>query len=165
MCRISIATVFPFTKISRKIQSIYNGKCAPITMQGFAQAAEIPLAQEQWRTMKKAMRRAIGIVGKSGQVLTVRLDAGRQGDGAARESGENEKSPPMSSGGRQSHKSETRISAIADFARKGKREKKTLPLSPRGAACRSRGTSSASCPSRLSPFRPKADGTVVASLA
>ena len=41
------------------------------------------------------------------------------------------KNPPMSSGGRHSHKSETRISAIADFARKGKREKKTLPLSPR----------------------------------
>jgi hypothetical protein len=41
-----------------------------------------------------------------------------------------EKSPPMSSGGRHSHKSEARISAIADFARKGKREKKALPLSP-----------------------------------
>jgi hypothetical protein len=37
--------------------------------------------------------------------------------------------PPASSGGRSSHKSETRISAIADFARKGKREKKALPLS------------------------------------
>jgi len=31
---------------------------------------------------------------------------------------------------RSSHKFETRISAIADFARKGKREKKALPLSP-----------------------------------
>jgi hypothetical protein len=37
------------------------------------------------------------------------------------------KCPPMSSGGRRSHKSETRISAIADFAREGKREKKALP--------------------------------------
>jgi hypothetical protein len=35
----------------------------------------------------------------------------------------------MSSGGRHSHKSETRISAIADFAGEGKREKKALPLS------------------------------------
>src|SRR5215831_13136153 len=33
--------------------------------------------------------------------------------------------------GVRAHKSETRISAIADFARKGKREKKALPLSPR----------------------------------
>src|SRR5262249_58797232 len=32
--------------------------------------------------------------------------------------------------GRSSQKSETRISAIADFAPKGKREKKALPLSP-----------------------------------
>jgi hypothetical protein len=31
--------------------------------------------------------------------------------------------------GDNSHKSKTRISAIADFARKGKREKKALPLS------------------------------------
>src|SRR5262249_3524519 len=74
----------------------------------------------------------------------VRLDAGRQGDGAAREPPLGEmrrfdilvmpeatKSPPMSSGRRQSHEFETRISAIADFARKGKREKKALPLFPR----------------------------------
>jgi hypothetical protein len=32
--------------------------------------------------------------------------------------------------GDNSHKSETRISAIADFARKGEREKKALPLFP-----------------------------------
>jgi len=68
-------------------------------MQGFAKASENPPEQEQWQAMEKTMRRAIGTVGESGQVLTVRLDAGRQGDGAARESGENE-SPPMSSGGR-----------------------------------------------------------------
>src|SRR5215471_20311194 len=36
----------------------------------------------------------------------------------------------MSSGGRQSHKFETRISAIADFACECKRKKKALPLSP-----------------------------------
>jgi hypothetical protein len=39
----------------------------------------------------------------------------------------------MNSGGRRSHRSETRISAIADFAQKGKREKKALRLSLRGA--------------------------------
>jgi hypothetical protein len=38
---------------SGKIQSIYNGKRAPITMQGFAQASENPPAQEQRRTMEK----------------------------------------------------------------------------------------------------------------
>ena len=44
----------------------------------------------------------------------------------------NEKRPPTRAGD-NSHKSETRISAIADLARKGKREKKALPLSPRSA--------------------------------
>src|SRR5262249_13208518 len=78
-------------KFPGKIQSIYNRKCAPITMQGFAQASENPPAQEQWRTMKKTMRRAIGTVGESGQVLTVRLDAGRRDAGAAGEAGENKK--------------------------------------------------------------------------
>jgi hypothetical protein len=39
------------------------------------------------------------------------------------------KTPAAVAGVRASHKSETRISAIADFARKGKREKKALPLS------------------------------------
>src|SRR5262249_42117333 len=43
--------------------------------------------------------------------------------------------PPIKSGAgfrrnMRSHKSETRISAIADFAHKGKQEKKVLPLSP-----------------------------------
>src|SRR5205085_11897363 len=42
----------------------------------------------------------------------------------------NEKCPPTRAGD-NAHKSETRISAIADFARKGKRKKKALPLSPR----------------------------------
>jgi hypothetical protein len=37
--------------------------------------------------------------------------------------------PAASRGGRHSQKSETRISAIADFARKGKREKKAFQLS------------------------------------
>jgi hypothetical protein len=36
-----------------------------------------------------------------------------------------EKRPPVN-GGRRSQQSETRISAIADFAREGKREKKAL---------------------------------------
>ena len=43
------------------------------------------------------------------------------------------KSPPVSSGGVLSHKSETRIYAIADFAREGKRKKKALPLFLRSA--------------------------------
>ena len=41
------------------------------------------------------------------------------------------KNPPISSDGQQSRKSETRISAIADFGGERKQEKKTLPLSPR----------------------------------
>jgi hypothetical protein len=32
-------------------------------MQGLAQASENPPAQEQWKTMKKTMRRTIGTVG------------------------------------------------------------------------------------------------------
>ena len=39
------------------------------------------------------------------------------------------KKPADAPGGPHSRKSETRISAIADFARKGKREKKALLLS------------------------------------
>src|SRR5262249_42286862 len=41
--------------------------------------------------------------------------------------------PPASSGRRSAQQFETRISAIADFARKGKQEKKALPLSPAAA--------------------------------
>jgi len=44
------------------------------------------------------------------------------------------KKPAESSGGRHSQKSETRISAIADFAPEYKREKKALLLSPDEAA-------------------------------
>jgi hypothetical protein len=54
----------------RKIQSICNGKCASITIQGLATAREKPPAQKQWQAMEKTMRRAIGTVGKSGRVLT-----------------------------------------------------------------------------------------------
>jgi hypothetical protein len=38
------------------------------------------------------------------------------------------KNPPMSSGGRRTHKTETRISAIADLARERKQEKKCAPV-------------------------------------
>jgi hypothetical protein len=38
--------------------------------------------------------------------------------------------PPVSSGRRWLHKSETRISAIADFAAESKQKKKALPLFP-----------------------------------
>jgi hypothetical protein len=40
-------------ELPRKIQAIYRGKCAPITMQGPATAREKPPAQEQGRTGKK----------------------------------------------------------------------------------------------------------------
>jgi hypothetical protein len=50
-------------------------------------------------------------------------------NGSARAATQARSAPPASSGGRSSHKSEARISAIADFARKGKREKKALQLS------------------------------------
>jgi hypothetical protein len=36
-----------------KIQAIYNGKNAAITMQGLARMKEKPLAQEQWISMEK----------------------------------------------------------------------------------------------------------------
>jgi hypothetical protein len=49
-----------------------------------------------------------------------------------------EKSPPISRGGRHSQKSEIRIPAIADLARKCKRKTKALPLFPRSAACGAR---------------------------
>jgi hypothetical protein len=41
------------------------------------------------------------------------------------------KKPADDGGGWHSHESETRISAIADFARECKRKKKALPLFPR----------------------------------
>ena len=40
------------------------------------------------------------------------------------------KKPAEESGGRHSHKFETRISAIADLARKSKQKKEALALSP-----------------------------------
>jgi hypothetical protein len=46
----------PTEKFSRKIQSIYNGKCDAIAMQVFAQAWEKPATQEQWETMQRTMK-------------------------------------------------------------------------------------------------------------
>src|ERR1700720_2482570 len=43
-------------QVPSKIQSICNGKCDGITMQGLATARENPPAQEQWRAMEKTMR-------------------------------------------------------------------------------------------------------------
>jgi hypothetical protein len=57
---------FGVQKSSGKIQSIYNKKCAPITMQGVETAREKPLAQEQWQTMEKTMRRTMETVGNPG---------------------------------------------------------------------------------------------------
>jgi hypothetical protein len=67
----------------------------------------------------------------SGRVLTSGRERSRSYDVAARGRWRpNEKSPPGRAGD-NSHKSETRISAIADFARQRKRKKKALPLFPR----------------------------------
>lgn len=63
---------------------------------------------------------------------TVRREAA---DILARAPRGHEKSPPISRGGRHSQKPETRIPAIADLARKCKRETKAFPLFPRSAAC------------------------------
>jgi hypothetical protein len=93
--------------------------------------------------MEKTMRRTIGNSRKIRTGADVRLDAGRKGAGVARQSAaqwnatvrhprdaqETIKKPSVSSGGRHSHKSETRISTVADFARDGKQKKKALPLS------------------------------------
>jgi hypothetical protein len=56
-------------KFSGKIQSIYNGKSAPITMQGFAQASENLPAQEQWQTMKKQCAEQSETVRNQGECL------------------------------------------------------------------------------------------------
>src|SRR5262249_60777976 len=75
--------------------------------------------------------------------LARRWDAGGRGCGGCAVGGrrrlrqpggaeEKKKNPADETGGQRSHKSETRISAIADFAREGKRKKKALPLSPCG---------------------------------
>jgi hypothetical protein len=53
----------------KKIQAIYNGKCAPITMQGLATATEKPPAQQQWKTMEKTMRRTMETGGNPGACL------------------------------------------------------------------------------------------------
>src|SRR6185437_5370484 len=52
----------------KKIQAIYNGKSAPITMQGLARLREKPPAQEQWEQWKeqwKTMTRTMGNNGKN----------------------------------------------------------------------------------------------------
>ena len=53
----------------KKIQAIYNGKCAPITMQGLATTREKLPAQQQWKTMEKTMRRAMETGGNPGACL------------------------------------------------------------------------------------------------
>jgi hypothetical protein len=44
-------------------------------MQGFAQARENPPAQEQWKTMKKTMRRAMETVGTPHEKIARRRQA------------------------------------------------------------------------------------------
>src|SRR6185437_4730750 len=60
----------------KKIQAIYNGKSAPITMQGLARLREKPPAQEQWEQWKeqwKTMRRTM----ETGGMLTSGCPTGR----------------------------------------------------------------------------------------
>ena len=111
-----------------KIQAIYNGKCAPITMQGFAQAWENPSAQEQWKTMEKNNARS----NRNNRNMARHAPPARVGLGDLRAHClvSVKKSPPSCRAGDNSHKSETRISAIADFATGCKRKKKALPLFP-----------------------------------
>jgi hypothetical protein len=49
-----------------KIQSIYNGKRAPIAMQGPEMTREKPPAQQQWKTMEKTTPRTMETVGNPG---------------------------------------------------------------------------------------------------
>jgi hypothetical protein len=92
----------------------------PITMQGLAMAREKPPAARTIKTMEKTMRSAIG-AGRRSLEHTVRRDAA---DAAAPM-----KKPADEQGGPHAHRSETRVSAIADFARESKRKKKALLLS------------------------------------
>jgi hypothetical protein len=110
----------------KKIQAIYNGKSAPITMQGLATATEKPPAQKQWKTIEKTIKNNAQNNGnrrKSGRVLASGSARLRSSDVAAWGRWRpNEKA--RRGAGDNSHKSETRISAIADFVREGKQEKK-----------------------------------------
>jgi hypothetical protein len=49
------------------------GNATGITMQGLATARKKPPAQEQWRTMEKTMRRAMGAEDPSDSTKTVRV--------------------------------------------------------------------------------------------
>jgi hypothetical protein len=57
--RVGLLRVQRRKKFSEKIQAIYKGKCTPITMQGFARAAENPPPQEQGKNNGKTTRRTI----------------------------------------------------------------------------------------------------------
>jgi hypothetical protein len=61
---------------SKKIQWIYNGKCAPITTQALAQAVENPPAQEQWKTMKKQCAEQFQTIRSQGESPSVAASPG-----------------------------------------------------------------------------------------
>src|SRR5262249_6533430 len=69
-CGLPFAVHAPTEKFSGKIQSIYNGKCTPITMQGFARASEKPPAQETMANNGKNNVQSNWNCRKSGWVLT-----------------------------------------------------------------------------------------------
>jgi hypothetical protein len=99
-------------------------------MQGLETATERPPAQQQWKTMEKQWKKQCAEQWKQSEirrVLTSGCERLRSSDVVAWGRWRpNEKCPPTRAGD-NAHKSETRISAIADFARECKRKKKALP--------------------------------------
>jgi len=69
----------------RKIQAICNGKMRRNTIEPVEVAGEKPLAQEQWETMEKTMRRTMETMKNTGGDY-LRLWGRKTGDGAARAS-------------------------------------------------------------------------------
>src|SRR5262245_7023507 len=81
-----------------KIQSICNGKCAPITMQGLATPREKPLAQEQWRAMEKNNAQNNGNSRKSARVLTLSDGPGLLADLLDKQNARRRRAPGANSG-------------------------------------------------------------------
>jgi len=105
-----------FSEGLKKIQAIYRSDARRITGQGLAMAREKPPAQEQGGTGKKQAQKN----GKQSEI-GVRADASPAYRHPTKQSPAAER--------RRAHTFKTRISAIADFGRRRKREKKALLLS------------------------------------
>ncbi len=117
-------------KISGKIQWIYNGKCAPITMQGLAIAREKPPAQEQWGN-EKNNGQSDGNSRTSGRTLILRPVISRP---------HKNKSPAAER--RRAYKTKTRVSAIAhSSAERTLKSAPVIPASYRGEAAQAPQTS------------------------